>query len=73
MGLAYGVQPTYIPTAGAMPTRAPNEPPRTLGGGATSVTIDGTPVRVVMLAGAAALALAALRWGGIRFNVGVSS
>jgi hypothetical protein len=71
--MVYGVQPQYIPTAGSMPTRAPNEPPRSLGSGADSVVIDGTPVRVVVLALAAAAALTALRFGGVRFNVGVSS
>lgn len=35
--------------------------------------IDGTPVRVVILAVAAAAGLAALRLGGFRFNVGVTS
>jgi hypothetical protein len=73
MSMLYGVTPQYVPTAGSTPTRAPNEPPRVLGGGTNSVTIDGTPVRVVVLALAAAGALAALRFGGIRFNVGVSS
>ncbi len=38
-----------------------------------TVTVDGTPMRVVALAGAAAVSLAALRWAGFRFNVGVSS
>lgn len=37
------------------------------------VVIDGTPIRVVVLAGAAALAIMALRWSGFRFNVGVST
>lgn len=36
------------------------------------VVIDGTPVRVAMLALAAAFGLAALKWAGFRFNVGVS-
>lgn len=40
---------------------------------ANRIVIDGTPVRVVFLAGAAALAVMALRWSGFRFNVGVSS
>lgn len=73
MSMLYGITPQYIATAGATPTRAPNEPPRVLGGGSDTVVIDGTPVRVVVLALAAAAALAALRFGGIRFNVGVSS
>lgn len=37
-----------------------------------NLVIDGTPVRVAMLAVAAALGLAALKWAGFRFNVGVS-
>lgn len=35
------------------------------------VVIDGTPVRVAMLAIGAAVGIAALRWAGFRFNVGV--
>jgi hypothetical protein len=35
--------------------------------------IDGTPVRVVVLALSAALGLTALRMAGFRFNVGVSA
>jgi hypothetical protein len=38
----------------------------------TSV-IDGTPVRVVVLAFSAAAGLTALKWAGFRFNVGVSA
>lgn len=38
-----------------------------------SVVIDGTPVRVVVLAFAAAAGLTALKWAGFRFNVGVST
>lgn len=37
-----------------------------------TVVIDGTPVRVVVLALAAAASLVALKWAGFRFNVGVS-
>jgi hypothetical protein len=37
-----------------------------------TVVIDGTPVRVVILALSAAGALMALKWAGFRFNVGVS-
>lgn len=35
--------------------------------------IDGTPVRVAALGLSAAIALAALRWAGFKFNVGVST
>ena len=37
------------------------------------VVVDGTPIRVVVIALSAALALTALRWAGFKFNVGVSS
>lgn len=40
---------------------------------AAGVVIDGTPVRIVILALAAAAGLTALKWAGIRFNVGVTS
>lgn len=42
-------------------------------GGDSRVVIDGTPIRVVILALAAAAGLTALKWSGFRFNVGVSS
>lgn len=73
MGLAYGVTPQYIPHTGQVngaPTAANSGPPQMT---ANAVVIDGTPVRVVVLAIAAAVGLTALRMGGIRFNVGVSS
>lgn len=54
--------------AGAPQSTPPIAP--SAGGGAT-IVIDGTPVRVVMLALAAAAGLAALKWAGFRFNVGV--
>lgn len=45
-------------------------------GGNAGVTgqyvIDGTPVRVAALGLGAAIALAALRYAGFKFNVGVS-
>lgn len=41
-------------------------------GAGPSVVIDGTPLRVAMICVAAAGGLAALRWAGFRFNVGVS-
>jgi hypothetical protein len=72
MGLAYGVQPQFIATAPSTTTRAPNEPPPQFGA-SDVVVIDGTPVRVVVLAFAAAAAVVAFRFAGIRFNVGVSS
>jgi hypothetical protein len=73
MGFAYGVTPQFIPHTGqvngsANPANA--GPPQMT---ANAMVIDGTPVRVVVLAIAAAVGLTALRMGGIRFNVGVSS
>lgn len=70
MGFAYGVgvQPVLVqgPTMVQRPADGPTQP-------ANSVTIDGTPVRVVVLALSAAAGLTALRWAGFRFNVGVST
>lgn len=40
---------------------------------ASVVTIDGTPVRVVVLAFAAAAGLVAFKMAGVKFNVGVSA
>lgn len=40
---------------------------------ANRIVIDGTPVRVVVLALAAAAGLTALRWAGFKFNIGVSA
>jgi hypothetical protein len=37
------------------------------------LVVDGTPIRLVMLAGAAALSVWAFRAAGFRFNVGVSA
>lgn len=39
----------------------------------TLAAIDGTPIRVVVLALAAAAGLTALKMAGIRFNIGVST
>lgn len=69
MGLAYGVQPQFIGVAQPAMSSAPNQPPQM----GDAVVIDGTPVRVVILCLAAAAGLTALRLGGFRFNVGVSS
>jgi hypothetical protein len=44
-----------------------------MGSGVTGqYVIDGTPVRVAALGLASALVIAALRWSGFKFNVGVS-
>jgi hypothetical protein len=39
----------------------------------TMSIVDGTPIRVVVLALAAAAGLTALKMAGIRFNIGVST
>jgi len=63
----------YVPaaaTAAGIPIGGPTTSPAP---GATSVVIDGTPVRVVTYALAAAAGLFALRMAGFKFNVGVAS
>lgn len=66
MAILYNPRPMGAPA----PTPV-NTPAGVITGGA-NVVIDGTPVRVAMLTVAAALGLAALKWAGFRFNVGVS-
>lgn len=39
----------------------------------TMTVIDGTPIRVVVLAIAAAVGLTAFKMAGIRFNIGIST
>jgi hypothetical protein len=52
---------------------APPAPSMSPGAGVTgSYVIDGTPVRVAALGLASAFVIAALRWSGFKFNVGVS-
>lgn len=65
-GYANGVQ--YVQSPSANPVAVPGSDPSL-----NTVVIDGTPIRVVILCVAAAAGLTALRLGGIRFNVGVSS
>lgn len=66
----------YVPTAASAPTGSiaiggPTTSPRSVEMGA--VVVDGTPIRVVIYALAAAASLVALRMAGFKFNVGVSS
>jgi hypothetical protein len=51
----------------------PTPEPGAASGITGSYVIDGTPVRVAALGLGAAIALAALRWAGFKFNVGVST
>lgn len=71
MSIAALMQPQYV-TAGPTPAAAAaaNQPPAMP---TNTAVIDGTPVRVVVLCLAAAAGLTALRLGGFRFNVGVST
>lgn len=69
------------------PTNAPVMVPTTLGGGISvggptnaprtmqtnAMVVDGTPMRVVIYAFAAAAGIVALRMAGFKFNVGVSA
>lgn len=61
-----GPSPTVVGTRNTPSGAAFDEP-------ANRIVIDGTPVRLVVIAAAAALSIMALRWSGFRFNVGVSS
>lgn len=61
-----------VPTMVSMPNVNADAIPGS-DGSRQMVVIDGTPVRVVTLAIAAALGLTALRWAGFKFNVGVSA
>lgn len=45
----------------------------TLNGSPTLAIVDGTPIRVCVMALAAAAGLVALKLAGLRFNVGVSA
>lgn len=61
-----------VPTMVSMPNANTQAIPGS-DGSRQMVVIDGTPVRVVVLALAAAVGLTALRWAGFKFNVGVSA
>lgn len=66
--------PVMVPSAlsapGGIPIGGPTTGPMAAG---NAIIIDGTPVRVVVYALAAAAGLFALRTAGIKFNVGVAS
>ena len=57
---------------GAGPSVSPNGDGGPSAQFSTAVTVDGTPMRVVLLGVSAALGLYALRQAGFKFNVGVS-
>lgn len=73
MGLPYGVGMQPVAYAAPPPGATARPASATPINPTSSVTIDGTPVRVVILSLAAAASLVALKWAGFRFNVGVSS
>ncbi len=53
-------------------TAAQEPTPGSRAGVTGQYVIDGTPVRVAALGLASAFVIAALRWSGFKFNVGVS-
>jgi hypothetical protein len=64
--------PTLVQTGEGPRTRPTQAQPANAPTGATTVTVDGTPMRVVMLAFAAAAGLWSLKLAGFKFNVGAS-
>lgn len=71
-GLTGRVAYVTPPAASNVGANTPNNLPPTPSEGFPTV-IDGTPVRVCVIALAAAAGLFALRTAGFRFNVGVSA
>lgn len=65
----YGAAP-YVQVSGGGPTNNPS--PGMPTSGRALVAVDGTPIRVVILAFAAAAGLTALKMAGFKFNVGAS-
>lgn len=61
-----------MPVVTAVPGSANGELPGT-DASRNMVVIDGTPIRVVVIAIAAAAGLTALRWAGFKFNVAAST
>lgn len=59
----YGNFVATAPTASNQPAAPANA--------GSQLVIDGTPVRVAMLCIGAAVGIAALRWAGFKFNVGI--
>lgn len=64
----YGATTYVTPNDGAVGIGGP-----VLSGSPTLSVVDGTPVRVCVMALAAAAGLVALKLAGLRFNVGVSA
>jgi hypothetical protein len=69
-GYAQGHQPQYMIAPQATTGAAPADVDLSAG---VTTAIDGTPVRVVMLALAGAAGLFAFRLAGVRFHVGVTT
>lgn len=65
--------PVMVPVTMSAPGGIPIGGPTTGPMVGTSVVVDGTPVRVVAYALAAAAGLFALRMAGFKFNVGVAA
>jgi len=66
--------PQYVTTAnpGLGNAGMPNAPDN-VRAASNAIVVDGTPVRVAVLALSAAAGLTALKWAGFRFNVAVSN
>lgn len=71
----YSQGPTFI--AGPQGTTVNGRSAGTVSSGSPNASmaavIDGTPIRVVVLALSAAAGLTALHWAGFRFSIGVSA
>lgn len=66
--VAFVTGPAVTNVGGTTPNNAPPNSAKEF-----PAVIDGTPVRVVVIALSAAAGLTALRMAGFRFNVGVSA
>lgn len=71
VGYSNNVQ--YISPTNNQGTVAGAAAPISNGAQAVATAIDGTPVRVAMIALSAAAGLVALHWAGFRFSLGVSA
>lgn len=69
----YGQTPYGAPGGGAAAPSAAQQPARIMDASAGLGLVNGTPVRIVVLAFASAAGLMALKMAGFRFNVGVSA
>lgn len=69
----YSNRVQYVATGAPQVSVGGANPSATMDAGTGTHVIDGTPVRVVAIALAAAAGLAAFKLAGWRFNIGVST